>query len=133
MEVLKMGKETDMMVVLKTGKSDRGASATLAFGWACTALALGKKVTMFLTMDGTIWSLKDSCKGVKVEGFDPLNEYVDQFFSLGGKMLICAPCTEYYCSIPKELRSREIYQEAELAGLSTIVSMVGNGTSMASF
>ncbi len=128
-----MENDTDVMVVLRTGKQDRGAAATLAFGWACTAMALGKKVTMFLTMDGTVWSMKDACKGVMVKGFDPLEEYIEQFFSLGGRMLICAPCTEYYCSIPENLQSKEFYKEAELAGLSTVVSMVGNETSVATF
>lgn len=128
-----MDNDADVLVVLRTGKQDRGAAATLAYGWACTALALGKNVTMFLTMDGTIWSLKESSKGVKVEGFDPLDEYIEQFFSLGGKMLICAPCTQYYCSIPKDLQSKEFYEEAELAGLSTVVSMVGKETSVATF
>jgi uncharacterized protein involved in oxidation of intracellular sulfur len=128
-----MDNDTEMLVVLRTGKQDRGAAATLAYGWACTALALGRKVTMFLTMDGTIWSLKESCKGVRVEGFDPLDEYIEQFFSLGGKMLICAPCTQYYCSIPRDLQSKEFYEQAELAGLSTVVSMVGKETSVATF
>ncbi len=128
-----MDNDAEVLVVLRTGKQDRGAAATLAYGWACTALALGKNVTMFLTMDGTIWSLKESSKGVKVEGFDPLDEYIEQFFSLGGKMLICAPCTQYYCSIPKDLQSKEFYEEAELAGLSTVVSMVGKETSVATF
>lgn len=128
-----MDNDAEVLVVLRTGKQDRGAAATLAYGWACTALALGKNVTIFLTMDGTIWSLKESSKGVRVEGFDPLDEYIEQFFSLGGKMLICAPCTQYYCSIPKDLQSKEFYEEAELAGLSTVVSMVGKETSVATF
>lgn len=128
-----MTSDTDVMVVLKTGKSDRGASATLAFGWACTALALGKSVTLFLTMDGTIWSLSGGAKGVKVEGFDPLEDYIDQFFALGGKMLICAPCTEYYCSIPTTVKEGDFYEEAELAGLSTVVSMIKEGTSVVTF
>jgi predicted peroxiredoxin len=44
----------DAMIVLTTGKQDRGTRATLAFCWGCTALALGQRVSMFLTMEGTV-------------------------------------------------------------------------------
>ena len=126
--------ETDsMMVVLSTGKHDRGARATLAFSWACTGLAMGKKVTIFLTMEGTIWGLKGAAETVKVEGFDPLHEYLEQFIALGGEILICAPCSEYYCSIPKLKKGEELIPEAQLSGLSTIVSMINPTTSVVSF
>jgi len=126
--------KTDVVVVLTTGKTDRGVRATLAFGWACTALALGKNVSMYLTMDGTIWAMKNSAKNVKVEGFEPLQEYIDQFIDLGGKMHVCAPCSEYYCSLTREDKSDyQLMPHAKLSGLSTVVSMVTSQTSVIAF
>ena len=126
---------TDTVIVLTTGKSDRGVRATLAFGWACTALALGKNVSMYLTMEGTVWAMQKSAKSVKVEGFEPLQEYIDQFIELGGKILVCAPCSEYYCSLPQsnDESNYNLIPQAKLSGLSTVVSKVTSQTNVISF
>jgi predicted peroxiredoxin len=123
----------DMVVVLRSGKHDRGMSATLAFSWACTSLAMNKKVTLFLTMDGTVWALRDAARKVEVGGFEPLDEYIQQFFSLGGNMFVCAPCTEYYCTTLKDDVSHKLLPEAKLAGLSTIVGMISPETTVVTF
>jgi len=127
--------ETEVVVVLTTGKTDRGVRATLAFGWACTALALGKKVSIYLTMDGTSWAMQNAAKNVKVDGFENLQEYIDQFIDLGGEILVCAPCSEYYCSLfpPKNEIEYRLIPEAKLSGLSTVVSMVSSCTSVVTF
>ena len=49
-----MGKNNeypDTLITLTTGKQDRGTRATLAFSWGCAALAMGKKVSIYLTME----------------------------------------------------------------------------------
>ena len=126
--------DTEVVVVLTTGKTDRGVRATLAFGWACTALALGKRVSIYLTMDGTVWAMQNAAKNVKVEGFENLQEYIDQFIDLGGKILVCAPCSEYYCSFPHTNETDyRLISEAKLSGLSTVVSMVSSNTSVVTF
>ena len=126
--------DTEVVVVLTTGKTDRGVRATLAFGWACTALALGKKVSIYLTMDGTVWAMQDAAKNVKVDGFENLQEYIDQFIDLSGEILVCAPCSEYYCAFPhKDEPDYRLISEAKLSGLSTVVSMVSSNTSVVTF
>lgn len=122
----------DVVVVLTGGKQDRGTRATLAFGWACAALALGKSTTIYLTMDGTYWAIKGASKNVVVDGFEPLQEYITQFFDLGGEMLVCAPCSEYYCS-GSSIGHNTLLDEATLTGLGSIVSKVKPTTSLVSF
>lgn len=128
-----MSEHPDILITLSTGKQDRGSRATLAFSWACTALAMGKTVTMFLTMDGTVWAGINATKGVAVAGFEPLSEYLEQFFLLGGEMLVCAPCTEYYCAIDSQNPEGKVIDEAKLAGLATVVSRIGNNTNTITF
>ncbi|MDJ0763430.1 MAG: DsrE family protein [Myxococcota bacterium] len=123
----------NVVVILTTGKQDRGARATLAFGWACTALAMGQSVTIFMTMEGTIWALKDATKDVKVEGFEPLDEYLSQFIDLGGELLACAPCSEYYCSFDPTLVRNNLHPNVQLAGLSTVVSKAISNASVVTF
>jgi len=128
-----MPESDNVVVVLTTGKHDRGTRATLAFAWACTALAMGKSVSLYLTMDGTIWAMQGTMKGLKVEGFEPLTEYLDQFFVLGGEMMVCAPCSEYYCSFETKKMTETLIPEAKLVGLTTIVSKIGPGSCVVTF
>lgn len=128
-----MQSENNVVVVLTTGKQDRGTRATLAFAWACTALAMGKAVSLYLTMDGTLWAMNGSMKGLQVEGFEPLQQYLEQFLLLGGEILVCAPCSEYYCSFDPEKLHTNLIPEAKLVGLTTVVSKIGPASSVVSF
>jgi predicted peroxiredoxin len=125
--------KADTMIVLTTGKQDRGTRATLAFSWGCAALAMGQNVSVYLTMDGTIWAVKGAAKGVEVGGFEPLEDYVEQFLGLGGKILVCAPCSEYYCTFDREQIPGTFIHDCELVGLATVVAQTGNGTRVISF
>jgi len=76
-----MSESTEAIVVLTTGKGDRGTRATLAFSWACISLALGRPTSVYLTMEGTIWALKNATHGVRVDGFEPLANYCQPLVS----------------------------------------------------
>lgn len=124
---------SDTVIILSTGKADRGARAVLAFSWACTALAMGKSVALFLTMDGAIWARQDACRGVTVGGFEPLHNYVEQFLALDGSWLVCAPCTEYYCGAAPDTVGDLLHPAVEVVGLATLIAKVGPNSNMVSF
>jgi len=128
-----MAEEVGTMIVLTTGKQDRGTRATLAFSWGCIALAMGQKVALYLTMDGTVWAAQGAMKGVAVAGFEPLKDYHEQFVALGGEILVCAPCSEYYCAVDQAQVPGAIIEEAELVGLATIVGRTGASTKVITF
>lgn len=121
------------MVVLTTGKQDRGTRATLAFSWACTALAMGQTAAVFCTMEGTVWAYRHSLVGTRVEGFDPLAIYVEQFLALGGRLLVCAPCSEYYCSCQQDQIGEALLEGAEVTGLASVVSLIAPGSTVVTF
>ena len=124
--------EFDTIVVLTSGKQDRGTRATLAFSWACAALAMGKTVAVYLTMDGTVWSSKAAGNSVQVQGFDPISEYMEQFFALGGRLLVCAPCSQFYCSM-ENMPKESLFEEIELVGLATVVGLTQDTTKVVTF
>lgn len=127
-------KET--VVILTTGKQDRGARATLAFSWACLALAMGMDTALFLTMDGTIWSVPGAMRGVQVDGFEPVERYFDEFRELGGRLLVCDPCAEYYCltgSHAADAGPVELVAGAERVGLATVVALSKPGARVVTF
>ncbi|MCB1126316.1 MAG: DsrE family protein [Verrucomicrobiae bacterium] len=124
--------QLDTMVVLTTGKQDRGTRATLAFSWACAALAMGRSVSVYLTMDGTVWSTRNAGKNVQVQGFEPIAEYMEQFIALGGRLLVCAPCSQFYCSM-EDISKEGQFDEVELVGLATVVGMIESTTNVITF
>lgn len=128
-----MSNYVDALIILTTGKSDRGTRATLAFAWGCAALAMGQAVSLFLTMEGTVWAMKGAAKGVEVGGFEPLEEYVEQFIGLGGELLVCAPCSEYYCSFDRDAIANTMLEDTKLSGLATVVSRIGPSTVTVTF
>lgn len=128
-----MNEVYDSVVVLTTGKQDRGSRATLAFAWGCSSLALGRKTAMFLTMDGTTWAMHGATTKVQVQGFEPLRDYLESFLVLGGKLFVCAPCTEYFCGLAGEEDRDRLIEGAEPAGLATVVSSAGPGCHLVTF
>ena len=125
--------QPDLLIVLTTGKADRGTRATLAFTWGCASLAMGQSVSMYLTMDGTVWAMRDATRGVAVDGFEPLAGYVEQFLGMGGRLLACAPCTEFYCSHDRERIPEVLIEGATLTGLASIVASQGPATRVVTF
>ncbi len=128
-----MPKDLDTMIVLTTGKQDRGTRATLAFSWGCAALAMNRSVSIYLTMDGTVWGMRGAAKAVEVGGFESLDEYIEQFTALGGDILVCAPCSEYYCSVDQAEVTGTLLEEVQLVGLATIVNRIGDNTKVITF
>ncbi len=107
-----------MMIILTTGPDDRGNRATLAYTMGVTALISGVDVEIFLTMGGTFWSRATPVKSVHIQGFDPLWEYVEQFRELGGRILVCSPCNDFYCAAAG---AESMLEGAEIAGLTHVV------------
>jgi uncharacterized protein len=110
-----------LMIILTTGPEDRGNRATLAFAMGVSSLVSGVDTTIFMTMGGTFWSRQSACNKVHIDGFDPLATYIGQYAELGGNILVCSPCHEFYCSVAKEA---QLLPGAELAGLTHVVDQV---------
>ncbi len=114
-----------MLIILTTGPEDRGNSATLAFAMGVTALISGVPATIYMTMGGTFWSRVNATKGVHIDGFEPLEVYVEQFNDAGGGILVCSPCNEFYCSIATD---SPMIDGAQLCGLTHVVDVALDST-----
>jgi predicted peroxiredoxin len=109
-----------MLIILTSGPEDRGNRATLAFSMGVTALFTGVETTLYMTMGGTFWSRKSSIERVRIDGFEPLKEYVEQYRELGGKIVVCSPCDEFYW--PIDLAGERL-DGSELVGLTYVVDV----------
>lgn len=109
-----------LLIILTTGADDRGSRATLAFSMGVAALISGVDTTIFMTMGGTFWSRESAYRRVRIDGFEPLGVYMNQYREAGGKLLVCSPCNEFYCAIGKD---SPLMEGAELSGLTAVVDI----------
>jgi predicted peroxiredoxin len=116
-----------LMIMLTTGPEDRGNRATLAFAMGLAALISGVDTTIFMTMSGTFWSRTSASERVHINGFDPLQTIIGQYRELGGGILVCSPCHDFYCSIAS---GAELLPGAELAGLTHVVDQIMNASTV---
>jgi len=109
-----------MLIIVTTGPEDRGNRATLAFSMGVASCISGVETTIYLTMGGTFWSRWKASEKVHIEGFEPLQVYIRQFLEAGGKLMVCSPCSQFYCSIADD---KTLIEGAQLCGLTHIVDV----------
>jgi len=121
------------LIILSTGKTDKGAKATLAFAWGCSALSMGYEVMLMVTAEGTVWGVKGESDGIHFPGFEPLEDYILQFKELGGTLCVCPPCLEHYCSIDRETALKGLRQGGELCGIARAIEYSAHGAQVVNF
>ena len=109
-----------LLVILTTGAEDRGNRATLAFAMGVSALISGVPATIYMTVSGAFWSRQSAIKTAHIAGFEPLSVYVGQFIEAGGRIYVCSPCNEFYCSIAKD---SPLLPTAQVTGLTHVVDI----------
>lgn len=120
-----------VLVVLTVGKSDNGKSATMAFSCGLSALALGQSATVFLTSDGAVWAFHGSASDIRVQGFAPLVQLIQQFIDDGGSIVACSVC-HTTCGIgsPEMKSSIQTMDSVEVGGFATILERSMGGLSV---
>ena len=112
--------DNTLLIILTTGKEDRGGKATLAYSMGVSALALGLPTKVFLTLNGTAWAYTGESEEVKIDGFDPLSELINEYLELGGEILACQPCQEFFCRALIRADA-EVIKGVKTVGLTSVV------------
>ena len=119
----------NVVVVLKTGKSDNGKSATMALSCGLSAIAMGYSATIFLTSDGAVWGYRGSADGIAVQGFPPLSELLNEYLEAGGRVLLCSVCHKT-CGMgtPDDTVNIQRLPKTEMGGFATLIELAAGGT-----
>ncbi len=113
--------DNKLMIILTTGPEDRGNRATLAFAMGVSSLDLRCRHYR-LHDDGRHFLVAtDRLQQGAHRRLRPAVDHIEQFAELGGKVLVCSPCHEFYCSVAKDA---QLLPGAELAGLTHVVDQV---------
>ena len=85
---------TDRFCVNLSTGAENPDKATVACVVANAALASGKDVLVFLTVEAVRLGFAGGADGIHAAGFAPLGELLATFGGGGGKILVCTPCAK---------------------------------------
>jgi uncharacterized protein len=85
---------TERFCVNQTSGPDNLDKATVGFVVANAALASGKDVLVFLSIEAVHLGVVGGADGLHADGFAPLSELVASFGANGGKIIVCTPCAK---------------------------------------
>jgi predicted peroxiredoxin len=115
------------MIHNTNGKEDL-ERASLAFVVANTALVSGQQATVLLTIEGVRLATKEYARGLKAEGFAPLDELIAQFVKGGGVIWVCGACAK-----PRQITEADLIAGACIIGAATAVEALVQGANSLSF
>jgi len=119
------------VVVLSTGDEDLGKRATLAFSTACTAQAMELDTQVFLIGDGAHWAYQKNTQGIHQQGFPALDDLIDSFIEMEGKIYLCSAC-DAVCAVATEEGGDPLVRHATVQprGLASILEHMVGGSSV---
>lgn len=112
-------------VNLSTGPENPD-KATVAFVVANAALASGKDVLVFLTVESVRFGFAGGADGMHADGFAPLAELIASLGAGGGKILVCTPCAKV-----RGLAEQPLVDGGVLGGGAVLVEFMTSGVSTA--
>ena len=113
-----------LLIIVSTGREDHGLKALLAFAIADTALNMGVKTSIFLTLSGVLWGYKAKVSSFHIPGYEPLDDLINRFVESDlSHLMMCSPCAEGFCSIENLAPIRE---QVQLVGLSHITDLASS-------
>ena len=85
--------QVEKVLYIGTCAGDQAEKAAMPFVMANAALAMDVQATVCLQGEGVWLAQKGYAEKMpQPGGFPPMPKLIGQFFELGGKLLVCAPC-----------------------------------------
>ncbi len=97
--------------------------ATIPFVMACAALASDVEVVIGLQGDGVELGRVGGVDGIEALGFPPLQKLVDDFGTLGGRLLVCGPCLK-----PRAITPDQLIGGAEVVAAGRFIAEITSAT-----
>jgi len=106
----------EKLVIISTKGPSDPEIATIAFVMATAALATDIETTVILQSDAVWISKKGEAPKINAQGFMPLQTLLENFITLGGKLLLCSPCLN-----ERGITSNDIIQGAQTIAAGTVI------------
>ncbi len=107
---------TEKIVIFATHGPEDPERASIPFVMGNAALAMDSQATVVLQGTGVTLAKKGCYEHVFAAGLPPLEELVQSFVELGGKIWVCIPCIE-----ERKITKDMLVDEAELAKSGKVI------------
>jgi predicted peroxiredoxin/TusA-related sulfurtransferase len=113
----------DKVLVAQSNGIGNAERAYATFIFSKAALSMGKKVTIFLLMDGVSIAKKGNAEKVKHPSFDRLDKLMIEVIEMGAKVYVCELSAEF-----RGMKQEDIVKGTSLAGAATYITLLSDPT-----
>ena len=106
------------MYIATHGPAD-AERATLPFVLANAALAMEVDAVVALQGDAVWLALKGTADHVFAGGLPPLKKLLDDFFEMGGRLLVCSPCIQY-----RQMAQGDLLEQTKVVAAATLTAEI---------
>ena len=113
----------DKVLVAQSNGIGNAERAYATFIFSKAALSMGKKVTIFLLMDGVSIAKKSNAEKVKHPAFDRLDKFMTEVIEAGAKVYVCELSAEF-----RGMKQDDLVNGTSLAGAATYITLLSDPT-----
>lgn len=115
--------DKDKLLIVQSNGIGNAEKAYATFIFSKVALSMGKKVTIFMLMDGVSIARKGTAAGVKHPAFDRLDKLMDEAVKAGAKIYVCELSAQF-----RGIKASDLAEGAKLAGAATYLELLSDPT-----
>ena len=111
----------DKVLVAQSNGIGNAERAYATFIFSKAAISMGKKVTIFLLMDGVSIAKKGNAEKVKHPAFDRLDKLMIEVIEMGAKVYVCELSAEF-----RGMKQEDLVKGTSLAGAATYITLLSD-------
>lgn len=113
--------EKDKLLIVQSNGIGNAEKAYATFIFSRVALSMGKKVTIFMLMDGASIGRKGTAAGVKHPAFERLDKMMDEVIKAGAKVYVCELSAQF-----RGIKQKDLVEGVKLAGAATYLGLLSD-------
>lgn len=115
--------DRDKVLVVQSNGIGNAERAYATFIFSKAALSMGKKVSIFMLMDGVSIARKGNAATVKHPAFDRLDRLMDEVIKAGAQVYVCELSATF-----RGMKQADLVDGAKLAGAATYITLLSDPT-----
>jgi predicted peroxiredoxin len=112
-------KKNDKLVFISTCGPEDPERATFPFVMANAALAMDVEAVVALQGPSVWVAYRDTLEHVLAGGLPPLKQLVEDFISLGGRLLVCSPCIKH-----RQMDEKDLIEGAQVIAAAVLTTEI---------
>ncbi|WP_424359893.1 DsrE family protein [Methanocella sp. MCL-LM] len=113
--------EKDKLLIVQSNGIGNAEKAYATFIFSRVALSMGKKVTIFMLMDGASIGRKGTAAGVKHPAFERLDKMMEEVIKAGAKVYVCELSAQF-----RGIKQKDLVEGVKLAGAATYLELLSD-------